>query len=216
MSTQTYYTLLTAVGAAALTNALAAGTTVALTHLALGDGAGDPVTPTEAATALVHEVHRVPITSVTADPENPSWLVIEAVVPSTVGGWTVRELGLIAAAGTLIAIGNFPPTYKPVLVEGAGRDLLIRMIVETTNASQVTLTIDPAVVLATNQAIVNAVAAHEAKADPHPQYVLAAGDTMTGPLTLSGPPTAAMHAASRSYVDALAAQRARRFFHAGF
>lgn len=206
MSTQTYYTLLTAVGAAALTNAIAAGTTVALTHLALGDGAGDPVTPTEAATALVHEVHRVPITSVTADPENPSWLVIEAVVPSTVGGWTVRELGLIAAAGTLIAIGNFPPTYKPVLAEGAGRDLLIRMIVETTNAAQVTLTLDPSVVVATNQAIVNAVAG----------YVKRAGDTMTGALTLSGSPTAALHAAPKSYVDALAAQRARRFFHAGF
>ena len=116
MSTQTYYTLLTAVGAAALTNSLAAGTTVALTHLALGDGAGNPVTPTEAATALMREVHRVPITSVTADPENPSWLVIEAVVPSTVGGWTVRELGLIAAGNALIAIGH--PSWKTKKVCG--------------------------------------------------------------------------------------------------
>ena len=43
-----------------------------------------------------------------------------------------------------------------------------------------------------------------------------AGDAMTGALTLSGPPTAPLHAATKGYVDQFAAQRARRFFHAGF
>ena len=82
----------------------------------------------------------------------------------------------------------------------------MRLIIETSNAAQVTLTLDPSVVVATNQAIVNAVAG----------YVKRAGDTMTGALTLSGPPTAPLHAATKGYVDQFAAQRARRFFHAGF
>ena len=34
------------------------------------------------------------------------------------------------------------------------------------------------------------------------QYVLKAGDTMTGPLVLSGAPSQALHAATKSYVDA--------------
>lgn len=170
-----FYTLLTAIGAADFINAQAGGTTVPFTHLALGDGNGAAVIPLESMTALVHEVHRVPISSVTADVENPSWLVIEAVVPTTVGGWTVREIGLIGggAGNKLLAIGNFPDTYKPLLAEGSGRDLVVRMIVHVGNASVVQLTVDPSVALATNQSIANAVAAHEAKADPHAQYIKA-------------------------------------------
>ena len=61
-----FYTLLTAIGAADFINAQAGGTTVPFTHLALGDGGGAAVTPLESMTALVHEVHRVPISSVTA------------------------------------------------------------------------------------------------------------------------------------------------------
>ena len=172
-----FYTLLTAQGAAILTNAYVAGTSVSFTHLALGDGNGLPVIPTEGMTTLVHEVHRVPLSAINVDANNPNWLVAEAVLPTTIGGWTIREVGLLDTAGHLIAVGNFPDTYKPLLAEGSGRDLLIRLIVETSNAAQVTLTVDPSVVLATNQAIVNAVAAHEAKADPHPQYKVPAATT---------------------------------------
>lgn len=174
---QTYYTLLTALGAAEWVNAEVSGTTVPLTHLAIGDGNGNPTIPSEAMIGLVHEVHRVPITSITADAVNPSWMVIEAVVPAGVGGWVVREIGLVGGHGAgnkLLAVGNFPATEKPMLAEGAAKDLAIRMIVQVSNASVVQLTIDPSVVVATNQSIANAVAAHEAKPDPHPQYITAA------------------------------------------
>lgn len=174
MSQQTYYTLLTLIGAAAWVNAEVGGTDVPVSHLALGDGNGNPVTPTEAMTALVHEVHRVPITSVTADVANPNWLVFEAVIPAAVGGWTIREIGLIGGGGEgnhLLSVGNFPATYKPVLAEGAAKDLVIRMVIQVSNATVVQLTIDPSVVVATNQAITNAVAAHEAKAEAHAQYI---------------------------------------------
>lgn len=166
-----FYTLLTSHGAALLTTAYYSGVPLSLSHIAVGDGNGQPVTPTEAMTALVHEVHRVPLSALNSDSTNPNWLVAEAVLPSTVGGWTVREVGLFVADGQLIAIGNFPDTYKPLLAEGSGRDLLIRMIVETSNAGQVTLTVDPGVVLATSQTVINAIAVHEAKPDPHPQYL---------------------------------------------
>lgn len=172
---QIYYTLLTVLGAAELVNAEVGGVTVPLTHLAIGDGNGNPVIPSESMTALVREVHRVPITSITADANNPSRLIIEAVIPATVGGWVVREVGLIGGAGAgnkLLAIGNFPASEKPMLAEGSGRDMALRMIISAGNASVVQLTIDPSVVVATNQAISNAVASHEIKADPHAgQYI---------------------------------------------
>lgn len=172
--TQTYYTLLTEIGAAEWVNAEVGGVDVPVTHLAIGDGLGNPVIPAETMTGLVNEVHRVPITSITADINNPNWLIFEAVILAAVGGWTIREIGLIGGNGVgnkLLAIGNFPATYKPVLIEGAAKDLVIRLIVQVSNASVVNLTIDPSVVVATNQAIANAVAAHEAKIDPHPVYL---------------------------------------------
>lgn len=171
---QPFYTLLTNIGAAEWVNAEVGGTHVPVTHLALGDGDGNPVVPIEAMAALVNEVHRVPITSVTADAENPNWLIFEAVIPASIGGWTIREIGLIGGNGggnKLLNIGNFPATYKPLLAEGAAKDMVIRMITQVSNASVVQLTIDPSVVVATNQSIVNAVAAHEAKANPHEQYI---------------------------------------------
>jgi phage-related tail fiber protein len=165
-----YSTILTAIGAATLTNAYAAGLTINLTHLALGDGNGSPITPTESMTSLVHEIHRVPVSALSIDAENPAWLIAEAAIPASIGGWTVREIGLFDDDGHLVAVGNFPDTYKPLLAEGSARDLLIRMIIQTSNASVVNLTIDPSVVIATAATIVNAIAAHSAADDPHIIY----------------------------------------------
>lgn len=182
----TYYTLLTKIGAAAWINAQGSGSTVNLTHMAIGDGNGTLPAPSENMTALVREVHRVPISSVTVDVENPNWLVIEAVLPTEIGGWTVREMGLIGgASASLLAVGNFPESYKPQLAQGSGRDMVLRMVIQVSNTAVVNLTVDPSVALATNQSIVNAVAAHEAKADPHPQYRRLATTAQTGILRLA-------------------------------
>lgn len=173
---QTFYTLLTQIGAAEWANAHVANISLPITHLAVGDANGSASLPDnpEGMSSLVHEVHRVAISSVAADVENPNWLIFEAVLPAAIGGWTIREIGLIGGTGAgnqLLAVGNFPATYKPVLAEGAAKDLIIRMIVEVSNASIVTLTINPAVVVATVQAINNAVAAHAAAPTAHGNYV---------------------------------------------
>ncbi len=211
MSTQTYYTLLTAVGAAEWTNAQVFGQHVPITHLAVGDGAGNPVIPTESMTALVHEVHRVPISSITVDTENPNWLVIEAVIPATVGGWTVREIGLIGGAepspGKLLAIGNFPATYKPVLAEGAAKDLAIRFVVQVSNAAVVQLTVDPSVVVATRQTVENAIQAHRTESDPH-------GGRYLGTAHLLDLDPHPQYITSAELAAALRANRAKRFYHA--
>lgn len=167
-----FYTLVTNQGLAAFANALAANTTVQFTHLAVGDGNGAAVTPGQSATALVHEVQRVPISSVTEDADNPNWIVIEALLLATVGGWTIREIGLIGGGGKLLAVGNFPDTYKPLLeTENASRDMTIRMVIEVSNSAAVTLTLDPSVAVATNQSISNAVAAHKGDPNAHAQYL---------------------------------------------
>lgn len=166
-----YFTILTSAGAAAIAQAQANETHVPLRYFAIGDGGGVDVVPSAAQTELVNEVHRVQISSVTVHSTNPAWVVVEAAIPADVGGWTMREVGLISDDDVLIAVGNFPSSYKPLLAEGSARDLIVRMVIEVGSASIVNLTIDPSVVLATNQSVINAVFDHEQKADPHPQYL---------------------------------------------
>lgn len=145
-----FYTLLTRTGAALHANAQVQQTTVPWTHMRLGDGNGAPVTPTETQTGLVRQVHVLPITDIAVHPDNPNWVIAEAVVPSDVGGWTVRETAIYGGAdgNTCIAVGNYPETYKPVLAEGAGREMVMRMVVQISSVATVKLLIDPAVAIA--------------------------------------------------------------------
>lgn len=152
-----YFALLTNQGAAKLANAAALGIPLKLTTMAVGDGNGQAVTPNPAATKLVNEKRRAPLNALFADPLNASQLVAEQIIPETVGGWWIRELGLYDEAGTLIAVANCPDTYKPLLSEGSGRTQVIRMVLIVSSTSAVELKIDPAVVLATRQYVDEAI-----------------------------------------------------------
>lgn len=148
MPEQEYYTRLTDIGRARLATALADEAPLGIAQAALGDGGGTSYDPSPDQTALVGEWHRRPVNRITVDPDNPHWVVIEVVVPMSVGGHYVREVGLIDRDGALIAIAKFPPTYKPTLIAGTGSDLVIRVILEVANAGSVELLIDPTVVTA--------------------------------------------------------------------
>lgn len=180
-----YYALLTNVGAAKLANATALGEQVEITQMAVGDGNGALPTPNPAQTALVHELRRAPLNTLTIDPVNTNQIIAEQVIPEDVGGWWIREIGLYDSDGDLIAIANCAETYKPLLQEGSGRVQVIRVILIVSSTQAVTLKIDPSVVLATRQYVDDQIiqvkayvdqqlAAHIAASDPHQQYLLEA------------------------------------------
>lgn len=148
---ENFYTILTNVGLAKFANSQVTQTDVTFTKIAVGDGNGSYYNPTAAATALKKEVWRGNINSIYIDPDNPNWIVIEAIVPSDTGGFTIREVGAFDDAGNLLAIGKVPETYKPALTQGSAKDLYLKIILEVTNASAVTLKIDPAVTLASRK-----------------------------------------------------------------
>jgi len=146
-----FYTILTQLGQAELAAAIANNTQVSLTQMAVGDGNGNYYEPSSGQTALVHEVYRAGISAIATDPNNPNRIVCEFVIPATTGGWHVREVGIFSLTGNLFAIGKVPVTYKPQFSEGAGKDLVIKVILEVSNASAVTLRVDPSVVLASKK-----------------------------------------------------------------
>ena len=168
---QKFYTVLTKIGEAKYANSTALKVPMRLTTLAVGDGGGATPAPTRDASRLVRELRRAPLNSLTTDPNNPGQFIAEQIIPAEIGGWWIREMGIYDADGDLIAIGNCPDTYKPLLAEGSGRTQIIRMIMQFGSDALIELKIDPAVVLATRQYVDTGLKAHREEADPHPQYL---------------------------------------------
>jgi hypothetical protein len=151
----TYRCILTHLGRALIANAIANGTAVELQSLVVGDGNGNDQTPSEEQTALVRQVWSGNIDVFKVDLHRPTWIIIEAAIPPSVGGWTIREVGVKDVDGNLVAVANFPATYKPVLEEGSTRDLIVRLIFEVANSSAVTVSIDPNVSIASRQWVID-------------------------------------------------------------
>src|SRR5690606_17658873 len=103
----TFQTMLTRVGLATVSNAIALEQTVKLLQMAVGDGGGQATSPNQDQTELVNEVYRANLSRLEPDPENPAYIIAEMVVPSTEGGWYVREVGIYDDVGDMIAIANF-------------------------------------------------------------------------------------------------------------
>jgi phage-related tail fiber protein len=186
-----FYTLLTEIGAAKLASAAALGVPLKITKMAVGDGGGVLPTPSAQQTALIAEKRRADLNMLYIDPQNSSQIIAEQVIPETEGGWWIREVGLFDETGALIAVGNCPESYKPQLAEGSGRTQTVRMVLITSSTDNITLKIDPAVVLATRKYVDDKVlelrvyvddqmAKHIAAVDPHAQYAPKANPTLTG------------------------------------
>ena len=160
---QKFYTRLTQIGQAKYANAVGVGKQVEFVQLVVGDGGGQELTPEQVQQreTMVNQVRVGPINQVYKDADNPNWLVMEQVLPPDVGGWTIREVGVIDADGDLVAYGNYPATYKPVLEEGSSRTSTVRFVLMVSDTSVVTLKVDPSVVLATREYVDQHRLAHE-------------------------------------------------------
>ncbi|MGY9521328.1 phage tail protein [Citrobacter freundii] len=186
-----FYTLLTDIGAAKLASAAALGVPLKITHIAVGSGGGVLPTPNAQQTALVAEERRAALNMLYIDPQNSSQIIAEQVIPENEGGWWIREVGLFDETGALIAVGNCPESYKPKLAEGSGRTQTVRMVLITSSTDNITLKIDPAVVLATRKYaddkvlelkvyVDDLMAKHLAAVDPHSQYAPKDSPTLIG------------------------------------
>lgn len=162
-----FYTVPTAVGEAKIANAIALGRTLTIAELAIGDGNGSLPNPDSDRTSLVNQVRRAPINTSVVDDDNPNWIVVEQVIPPDEGGWTIREIGLFDSDGDMIAYGNYPETYKPILSEGSGRTQTIRFVMQVSDTAAVTLKVDPSIVLATRKLVDDKLAQHAESRD-HP------------------------------------------------
>lgn len=177
-----FFAILTDIGRAKQANADALGTAWTFTQMAVGDANGTDPIPNSAQTRLINERRRAPLNQVKVDPANASVIIAEQVIPESVGGWWVRELGLYDKDGDMVAVANCAPTFKPLLAQGSGRTQVIRINLIVSNTANIELKIDPSVVLATREYVDTAIIEAQAKQD-FKHSVLVATTTNT---TLSG------------------------------
>lgn len=154
-----FKTIHTQHGLIAMARAESSGSPINLTAIAVGDGNGTPTTPDWQQTQLVRERYRAAPNRIYQDPADPTLFTAELVVPATQGGWVMREIGVFDAAGSLFVVGNLPEVYKPLPEEGSYGDVVLRVQFAVSNASVVTLQIDPAVAVASQTWVINNITA---------------------------------------------------------
>lgn len=154
-----YRTIHTLYGLQRMAAAEATGVSINLVQMAVGDGNGNPVSPSESQTALVREKFRATINRVYQDASDPLLFIAEMAIPPGVGQFTIREVGVFDSNGALFAVANTPAAYKPVASEGAFGDGLYRMAFKVSNATAVTIIVDPNVVVASRSWVINNITA---------------------------------------------------------
>lgn len=129
--------------------------TITLSDLVVGDGNGSEVAPVETMTQLVNQRASVPITQTTRD-ENK--LTIDGIIDETIGGFTIREAGILDDNGVLLFVASLPETEKIGSSTSVQDILTIGLIVVVSDTANVVLNVD-GITYAThdyvNQAIAN-------------------------------------------------------------
>ena len=143
----TYKGLLTNNGKALIASATL-NNKINYSHIAVGDGNGSVPNPLETRTALVNEKARIALTVVEINPNNTNQIICEAIIPSNLGGFYIRELGLYAGA-TMVVNASYPPTYKPLVDEGGAREIAIKLVINIQNAEVIALYLDDSLIYAT-------------------------------------------------------------------
>lgn len=155
MAGKIFKSLITVAGREKIAAAIVSGNKVIFSEMSVGDGGGSATTPDENQHSLINERFRTQLNSLRlSDTENI--IIAEMIIPPEVGGFTIREAALFDDAGVCMAVANVPETYKPALAEGSGRFTILRIWLAVSSTEAVELVVDPGIVLATVEDVINA------------------------------------------------------------
>ncbi|HIG5632835.1 TPA: phage tail protein [Klebsiella pneumoniae] len=143
-----FYTKLTAAGVNAMTRAVMNNEPISITEMAVGDGGGNNIN-LDGMQGLVNEVYRAPLNRLVIADLDRNVIRAEMLMMPQVGGWWLREAALFDDRGICLAVASLPPSYKPLLEQGAGRMSTVNIYITVNNIADVQLITDPAIILAT-------------------------------------------------------------------
>ncbi|BBR81625.1 hypothetical protein WP4S18E06_06560 [Klebsiella quasipneumoniae] len=148
MAGKKYIAILTPAGEAKMAAAAISGEPVGFSHMGVGDGGGTPYQPYAEQTGLVNELYRAPLNRLVIADSGANVIRAEMVMFPLVGGFWLREAALYDDDGVCLALASLPPSYKPLLAEGSGRQQAVNLWIAVNNTADVRLMTDPAVVIA--------------------------------------------------------------------
>jgi len=125
-----FYSIITNRGKELEAEALASGTKITLVKFVVGDGNGQATPPKPTQTKLVNEKYRGDIGDLSVSPDQSTQMMAKIVLPTDVGGFTVREIGILTDAGELYAVANCAAIEKPV--GGVSVNMQFRLAVSDT------------------------------------------------------------------------------------
>lgn len=125
-----YYSILTNRGKELEAQSSATGKPVIIKDFVVGDGNGQAVKPDPAQTKLAREVYRNAISALQVSPDQANQFIAQLILPVNVGGFVVREVGLLTDAGELYSVANSAAIEKPE--NGVSVNLQYRLAVSET------------------------------------------------------------------------------------
>ncbi|EPS9202525.1 phage tail protein [Klebsiella pneumoniae] len=143
-----YFAMLTDAGIQKFAEAALSGEPVGFSHMGVGDGGGTLPQPYATQTGLINELYRAPLNRLVIADGGANIIRAEMVMFPQVGGFWLREAALYDDDGVCLALANLPPSYKPLLAEGSGRQQAVNLWIAVNNTADVRLVTDPAVVIA--------------------------------------------------------------------
>ncbi|MFZ6043737.1 phage tail protein [Vibrio natriegens] len=152
---QQYGSILTILGENAEQNGKLQNKQISFTHIAIGDANDTYVQPDRGQSALVNELHRIPVNSVDVlqpTPDSVPMLKVEAILPDNVNDLIIREFAAVAefnGQSYFHAVGNCARIYVPPPVNNGNvlTPVTLEMIFVITSAEPI-IEIDPNVVTA--------------------------------------------------------------------
>ncbi len=110
-TTKKFGTIVTDVGTMRTREAVLEGKKINLTTLAVGDGGGAYYVPSADMQGLKNETWRGDVSSVTVNPDSPNMIDVIAVIPSDVGGFTIREMAVLDDGESWYLIPRIPTAH---------------------------------------------------------------------------------------------------------
>ncbi|HGV3447815.1 TPA: phage tail protein [Raoultella planticola] len=150
-----FKSLVTIKGRERIADAAVTGEHINFAQMAVGDGNGSIPQPGEDQETLVNERFRTQLNSLKIVDSAKNVIAAEMIMPPEVGGFSIREAALFDEDGVCMAVASVPETYKPLLAEGSGRFTIIRIWIAVESTDNIALQVDPGIVLATVEDVIN-------------------------------------------------------------
>lgn len=154
-----YRLIFTNIGLSKKQNAELNNDYIEITQFAVGSGNIVSLLPTM--TGLLQEEYRANINNV--DTKN-GVTVFDLIIPSSVGGFYIKEVALFDVDGDCICIGTVPITYKVNQDEGSSKSIHLKVSTTSTNTENIVFNTDDSLVYATVSYVDNHI---NNKTNPH-------------------------------------------------